>query len=53
MQTIGESPMASSMPPETHGRVMPDAPFGQFTKPAGVSVALHVDDVVDGQRVFV
>jgi len=65
IQTIGESPMASSMPPESHGRVMhvtlqigdqvlqgADAPPGQFTKPAGFCVALHFDDVVDGQRVF-
>lgn len=64
MQTIGESPMASSMLPETHGRIMhvtlqigdqvlqgADAP-GQFTKPAGFCVALHWDDVVDGRRVF-
>jgi PhnB protein len=64
IQTIGESPMAASMPPETHDRVMhatlqvgdqtvqgADAP-GQFTTPAGFSVALHVDDVADGERVF-
>jgi PhnB protein len=65
MQTIGESPMASSMPPETHGRVMhvtlhigdqvlqgADAPSGLFSEPAGFSVALHFDDVGEGQRVF-
>jgi PhnB protein len=64
IQTIGESAMASGMPPETHGRVMhvtlqvgdqvlqgADAP-GPFTQPAGFSVALHFDDAVDGQRVF-
>ena len=46
IQTIGESPMASSMPPEAQGRIMhvtlhigdqvlqgADAPPGQFTKP--------------------
>ena len=63
-QTIGESPMASSMPADTHGRVMhvtlqigdqvlqgADAP-GQFTKPAGFSVALHFEDATEGERVF-
>lgn len=65
IQTIGESPMASSMPPETHGRVMhvtlqigeqvlqgADAPFGQYTTPAGFCVAIEFDDVAEGERVF-
>jgi PhnB protein len=65
IQTIGESPMASNMPTEAHDRVMhvtlqiggqvlqgADAPPGQFTKPAGFSVALHFDDVAEGERVF-
>jgi PhnB protein len=65
IQTIGESPMASSMPPDAHGRVMhvtlhigdqvlqgADAHPGQFTKPAGFCVALHFDDAVEGERVF-
>ena len=65
IRTIGESPMAASMPSEAHDRVMhvtlhvgdvvlqgADAPPGQFTKPAGFSVALHYDDVAEGQRVF-
>ena len=64
IQTIGESQMAASMPAETHGRVMhvtlqvgdqvlqgADAP-GPFTEPAGFSVALHFDDVAEGERVF-
>jgi PhnB protein len=64
IQSIGESPMAASMPPELHGRVMhvtlqigdqvlqgADAP-GQFTKPAGFCVAVHFDEVGDGERVF-
>lgn len=64
IQTIGESPMASSMPPETHDRVMhltmqvadqvlqgADAP-GEFTQPAGFSVALHFDEAAEGERVF-
>jgi PhnB protein len=65
IQTIGESPMASSTPPEAHGRIMHvtlqigdqvlqggDAPPGQFTKPAGFSVALHFDEAAEGERVF-
>lgn len=65
IQTIGESPIASTMPPETHGRVMhvtlqigdqvlqgADAPSGQFSKPAGFCVALHVDSEAEGKRVF-
>ena len=53
------------MPPETHGRVMhvtmqfgdqvlqgADAPPGQFTQPAGFSVALHFDDAAEGERAF-
>ena len=65
IQTIGESPMASSMPPEAHGRVMhvtmqigdqvlqgADAPPGQFTQPDGFSVALHFDEAAEGERVF-
>jgi PhnB protein len=64
MQTIGDSPMASTLPVEMHGRIMhatleigsqvlqgADAP-GVFTTPAGFSVAVHFDDVADGQRVF-
>jgi PhnB protein len=65
LQTIGESPMASSMPALAHGRIMhvtlqigdqvlqgADTPAGPFTKPAGFCVALHVDDVTEGERVF-
>ena len=65
IQTIGESPMAASMPPEAHGRVMhvtlqigdqvlqgADAPPGQFTKPAGFCVALHFGEAAEGERVF-
>ena len=64
IQTIGASPMASSMPPETHGRVMhvtlqigeqvlqgADAPF-DYTTPAGFCVAIEFDDVAEGERVF-
>ena len=65
IQTIGESPMASSMPTAAHGRVMhvtleignqvlqgADAPPGQFTTPAGFCVAMHFDDVAEGERIF-
>ena len=65
IQTIGESPMASSTPVEAHGRIMhvtlqigdqvlqgADAPQGLFTKPAGFRVAVHFDDVAEGERVF-
>jgi PhnB protein len=57
--------MASSMPPEAHGRVMhatlqvgdqvlqgAEAPPGQFTKPAGFCVAVDFDDPAEGERVF-
>ena len=65
IQTIGDSPMASGMPAEAHGRVMhvtlqigdqvlqgADAPLGQFSQPAGFCIALHFDDVPEGERVF-
>jgi PhnB protein len=66
IQTIGESPMASSVPPEAHGRVMhvtlhvgdqvlqgADTPLDHFPKPAGFCVALHFDEVGEGERVFI
>lgn len=65
IQTIGESPMASQVPAEAHERVMhvtlhvgdqvlqgADAPIGQFTQPAGFSVALHFQTAGEGERVF-
>jgi PhnB protein len=65
IQTIGESAMAKSSPPESLDRVMhvtlhigdqvlqgADAPPGQFTKPAGFCVAVHFDDVKEGERAF-
>jgi PhnB protein len=65
MQTIGDSPMAGSMPADAHGRIMhvtlhvgdqvlqgADAPPGQFSKPSGFCVAVHFDDVPEGERVF-
>ena len=57
--------MASSMPAETHDRVMhatlhigdqvlqgADAPSGQFTKPAGFCVATQFDAAAEGECVF-
>ena len=65
MQTIGESPMATSSPPAAHDRIMhvtlqigdqvlqgADAPLGQFTTPAGFCVATEFDDAAEGERVF-
>ncbi len=65
IQTIGESPLASTMPAGAGDRIMhvtlqignqvlqgADAPPGQFTMPAGFSVALHFDDAAEGDRVF-
>lgn len=65
MQTIGDSPMAATTPPDAHGRIMhvtlhlgdqvlqgADAPRGQFTQPAGFCVALQFTDVAEAERVF-
>ena len=65
IQTIGETPMASSMPADSHGRVMhvtlhvgdqvlqgSDTPDGQSTTPAGFTIAMHFDDAAEGERVF-
>jgi PhnB protein len=65
IQTMGESPMAATTPPEAHDRVMhvtlhvgdqvlqgADAPPGPFSKPAGFCVAVHFDSVPEGERVF-
>ena len=62
IQTIGESPMASSTPAEAHRRIMhvtlqignqvlqgADAPPGQFTKPAGFCVAAPKSATVTGK----
>ena len=65
MQTFGDSPMASSVPPEARDRIMhvtlqigdqvlqgADAPPEQFTEPAGFCVATHFDDAAEAERVF-
>jgi PhnB protein len=65
MRTIGESPMASSMPPDAQHRIMhvtlqigdqvlqgADAPQGQYAKPGGFCVAVDLDTLAEGNRVF-
>jgi PhnB protein len=65
LQTIGEPPMAATMPLEAHTRVMHatleigdqrlqgcDAMPGQFSMPSGFRVAVHYDDVAEGERAF-
>lgn len=65
IQAIGDSPMAASMPPSAHSRIMhvtlqigeqvlqgADAPSGQFTTPGGFCVSTEFDDVGEGERVF-
>jgi PhnB protein len=65
MRTIGESPIASTMPADAHGRIMhvtlqigdqvlqgADAPPGQYTKPGGFCVAVDLDHFAEGNRVF-
>lgn len=65
LMTFGEMPGAPPMPPEVQQRVMHvtmqvgdqvlqggDAPPGQFSKPAGFRVAVHLDEVAEAERVF-
>jgi PhnB protein len=66
IQTYGESQAADATPAGHRNRVMhvtllagdqvlqgADAPPGQpFTQPAGFSVALHVDQASEGERLF-
>jgi PhnB protein len=65
IQTIGESPMASSTPADAHDRIMhvslqigdqtlqgADAPPGLYSKPAGFCVSVQFVDAAEGQRVF-
>lgn len=65
MMTYGESPMAAHVPPDWRGKILhatldlgeaklmgADSPPGQHQKPQGFSVALHVDDVQEANRVF-
>jgi PhnB protein len=60
-----ESPMAGEVPPEWHERIMhirldageavlmgSDAPPEYYEAPKGVSVAIHPEDVAEGERIF-
>lgn len=62
---IGESPMADKMPAELHQRVMhacltagelvlmgADCQPDNYQPPQGISVALHVDEPADAERLF-
>ncbi|HEX4684510.1 MAG TPA: VOC family protein [Gemmatimonadaceae bacterium] len=65
MQTFGESPMASQMPPDAANRVMhvrveaesallmgSDAPPGQGKKTQGFAVALVLKEPAEAERIF-
>ena len=65
IQTHGDSPMAGQTPPEMRDAVMhvrlevdgqvlmgSDVPPEYFEKQQGMSVAIHVDDPAEAQRVF-
>ena len=63
--THGESPMASSAPPDWQGKIMHatvalgdrmlqgmDAPPVHYSKPAGFSLAISVKDPAEAERLF-
>lgn len=63
--TWGEMPGADQFPPETHKQIMhatmnagdamlmgADSPPGQYEKPTGINVSIHVKDTVEGERIF-
>lgn len=65
MISMGDSPIAGEMPPETHDSIMhaylvagdvelmaSDAMGGQYDKPAGLYVSLHVDSPDEADRIF-
>ena len=65
MMTWGESPMADQVPPEWRDKIIhtslivgetsllgSDAPPGSYEKPRGFSVAIHIDNPADAERVF-
>jgi PhnB protein len=65
MMTYGESPEKERMPPQTHDLVIhatlslgdqllmgSDAPPDHYSRPQGVYVSLHFNDVAEGERVF-
>jgi PhnB protein len=65
LTTYGDTPMKEQMPPDTHGRVVHvrlavngdwlmggDAPPGQYTKPASITVNVQVDRVAEAERIY-
>lgn len=63
--TWGEMPDADQFPKEAHKLIMhtsltvgdqtimgADSPPGQYEKPAGLNVSIHVKDVAEGERLF-
>jgi PhnB protein len=65
MMTYGDSPMAEHVPLDWRGKIMhatldlgeaklmgADSPPDRYQKPQGFSLALHVDDVPEAERVF-
>ena len=65
MMRYGESPTADQTAPEARNHIMhvslqvgdetisgADAPPQHYTKPAGISVAISLKDLADGERIF-
>jgi PhnB protein len=63
--TWGEMPGAEAFPAETHNLIMhaslnigdsvvmcADSPPGQYKRPTGMNVSIHVKDVAEGQELF-
>jgi PhnB protein len=63
--TWGEMPGAEQFPAETHKLIMhatlnigddtimcADSPPGEYKKPTGMNVSIHVKDVPEGERIF-
>jgi PhnB protein len=63
--TWGEMPGAEQLPAETHKLIMhatlnvgddtvmcADSPPGQYKKPTGMNVSIHVKDVPEGEHIF-
>jgi PhnB protein len=63
--TWGEMPGADQFPAELHSKIMhttlnagdaiimgADSPPGQYQKPTGMNVSIHLKDVAEGKRIF-
>ena len=63
--TYGESPMAKDFPPEVRGQIMharvvvdgqiimlSDAPCDRYTKPAGFTINISVDEPAQAEKLF-